>query len=87
MNRVFVNITLYSGDVPNFEELLPKEQAAANEWKEEGILEHLFNRNDKNGVILVLKDVDEVKAKLLVDTLPLAPYFRATEFIVTEQQF
>lgn len=28
-------------------------------WKEQGILEHLFIKEDQTGVVLVVKDIDE----------------------------
>lgn len=47
----------------NFQEILKHEQEVVAKWKEEGILEHLFLRQTKNGAVLIFKDIDEEKAK------------------------
>ncbi len=87
MSRIIVNITDDLDKVPNLDELLPKEFAAAGKLKELGILEHLFVKNDKTGAVLVLKDVDLAKAKELVAAFPMFKYFDKVEYIIAEKQF
>ena len=48
MNRVEVILTIDLENLPsNFQEILKEEQAIVAQWKEEGILEHLYLRNEK----------------------------------------
>lgn len=87
MKRVIANVTLYPDKVPNLQELLPKEQAVTSIWKEQGILEHYFFKDDKNGVVLVFKDIDSAGAKELMTTAPLAPYFYNVAYLEVEKHY
>ena len=87
MQRIIVKIIIYLDKVPNLQNLLPQEQAIGKLWKAQGILEHSFSIADKSGVILIFKDIDELKAKELIQTLPLLPYFESVEYIITEKHF
>lgn len=72
MNRIQVILTIDLENLPgNFQEILKHEQEVVAKWKAEGILEHLFLRQSKNGAILIFKDLDELKVKELMETLPL----------------
>lgn len=71
MNRILVILTIDTENLPsNFTEILQHERAVVAQWKQEGILEHLFLRPTKNGAVLILKDIDEEKANELIKTLP-----------------
>ena len=60
MNRVQAILTLDMENLPaNFPEILKHEQEIVAKWKAEGILEHLFLRQNKNGAVLIFKDVTE----------------------------
>ena len=88
MNRVQVILTLDMENLPsNFPEILKQEQEVVAKWKEEGILEHLFLRQTKNGAVLIFKDVDEEKAKELMATLPLYKLKKTVEYLNLIQQF
>ena len=68
MNRVQAILTLDMDKIPsNFQEILKVEQEVVANWKAEGILEHLFLRQERNGAILIFKGLDEeqVKEKIL----------------------
>jgi muconolactone D-isomerase len=54
----------------NFQEILQQEQEMVARWKAEGILEHLFLRQARNGAVLIFKDIDEQKVKELMEQLP-----------------
>ena len=73
MSRIIVNVIDNLDKVPNLDQLLPQEFAVAGKLKEQGILEHLFIKNDRTGAVLVLKDVDLAKAKELVATISPFP--------------
>lgn len=87
MKRIIVNITDDLTQIPNLDELLPKEFAAATKLQEQGILEHLFLKDDKTGAVLVFKDVDEAKAKELVSQFPMFQHFQQVEYIVVDKQY
>ena len=53
MNRVQAILTLDMENIPaNFPEIIKHEQEVVANWKEEGILESLYLRKEKNGAIL-----------------------------------
>ena len=56
MNRILVILTIDTEQLPNnFPELLKQEREVVAQWKQEGILEHLFLRPSKNGAVLILR--------------------------------
>ena len=88
MNRVEVILTIDLENLPsNFQEILKEEQAIVAQWKEEGILEHLYLRNEKNGAVLVFKNVDENQVKELMTELPFFKIKKSIEFYQLIQQF
>ena len=87
MSRIIVNITNDLDKIPNLEELLPQEFAAVAKLKEEGVLEHLFIKNDRRGAILVFTEADLATVKEKVASFPLFQYFDTVEYIVVEKQF
>jgi hypothetical protein len=88
MNRIQVILTIDTENLPeNFQEILKHEQEVIAQWKAEGILDHLFLRQNKNGAILVFKDVDEVKAKELMEILPLFKLKKSVEYFNLIKQF
>ena len=88
MNRVQAILTLDMDNIPaNFQEILKHEQEIVAQWKEEGILEHLFLREAKNGAVLIFKDIDEQKAKELMEKLPLYQLKKSVEYLNLMQQF
>lgn len=56
-------------------------------WKEAGFLESLFLRQTKNGAVLIFKDIDETKAKELMETLPLYKLKKSVEYYALIKQF
>lgn len=88
MNRIQAILTLDMENIPeNFQEILKHEQEVVAKWKEEGILEHLFLRQTKNGAVLIFKDIDEEKARELMETLPLFQLKKSIEYFNLMQQF
>ncbi len=88
MNRVQVILTLDMENLPsNFSEILKQEQEVVAKWKEQGILEHLFLREAKNGAVLIFKEVDEQQAKELMQTLPFYQLKKSVEYFNLIQQF
>jgi muconolactone delta-isomerase len=88
MNRIEVILTLDLDNIPsNFQEIIKHEQEVVAKWKEEGILEHLFLRQERNGAVLIFKDIDEEKAKELMTTLPLYKLKKSVEYFNLIKQF
>jgi hypothetical protein len=88
MNRIQAILTLDMENIPsNFQEIIKHEQEVVAQWKAEGILEHLFLRETKNGAILIFKDIDEAKVRELMPTLPLYQLKKSVEYFSLMQQF
>lgn len=88
MNRVQAILTLDMDNIPdNFQEILKHEQEVVAQWKEEGVLEHLYLRQARNGAILVFKGIDEEKVKELMTTLPFYKLKKSVEYLNLIKQF
>ena len=88
MNRIQAILTIDTDNLPaNFQEIIKHEQEVVAKWKEEGILEHLFLRQERNGAVLIFKDVDEVKAKELMEKLPLYQLQKSVEYLNLIKQY
>lgn len=87
-NRIQAILTLDMDNLPsNFQEIIKQEQEVVAKWKAEGILENLFLRQGKNGAVLIFKDIDEHKAKELMETLPLYKLKKSVEYFALIKQF
>jgi muconolactone D-isomerase len=71
----------------DFSEILKEEQEVVAKWKAEGILEHLYLRQQRNGAVLVLKNVDEAKAIELMETLPFFKLKKSIEYYSLIKQY
>lgn len=88
MNRIQAILTIDTDNLPeNFQEIIKHEQEVVAKWKEEGILDHLFLRQTRNGAVLIFKDVDEEKVKELMATLPLYKLKKSVEYLSLIKQF
>jgi muconolactone D-isomerase len=88
MNRVEVILTLDMENIPaNFQEIIKHEQEVIALWKSQGILDHFFLRQTRNGAVLIFKDVEEEKVKELMATLPLYPLRKSIEYLGLIKQF
>jgi muconolactone D-isomerase len=88
MNRIESILTIDTDNLPdNFQEIIQHEQEVIAKWKEEGILDHLFLRQTRNGAVLIFKNVDEEKVKELMETLPLYKLKKSIEYLNLIKQF
>ena len=88
MNRILAILTIDTENLPsNFQEVVKHEQEVVAKWKAEGILENLFLREEKNGALLIFRDIDEARAKELMETLPLYKLKKNVEYFVLMKQF
>jgi muconolactone D-isomerase len=88
MNCVQVILTIDADNLPaNFQEILKKEQEVIAQWKAEGILEHLFLREKRNGAVLIFKNITIEKAEVLMKTLPFYQLKTNIEYFNLMKQF
>ena len=89
MNKnILVIFTIDTDRLPsNFQEIIAHEQKVIGQWKQDGLLEHLFLRETKNGAVIVFKDMDETRAKALMETLPLYSFVKSVEYFALMKQF
>lgn len=81
-------LTIDVDNIPeNFQEILKHEQEVVARWKEEGILEHLFLRQTRNGAVLIFREADEEKVKKLMESLPLFELKKSVEYLNLIKQF
>jgi hypothetical protein len=88
MNRIQAILTIDTENLPsNFQEIIQHEQEVIAKWKSEGLVEHLFLRQTKNGAVIVFKDIAEEKARELMKTLPLYQFMKSVEYFQLIKQF
>ncbi len=81
-------LTIDTDNIPeNFQEIIKHEQEVVARWKEEGILEHLFLRQTRNGAVLIFREADEEKVKQLMESLPLFKLKKSVEYLNLIKQF
>jgi muconolactone D-isomerase len=88
MNCIQAILTIDTDNLPSdFQEIIKHEQEVVAQWKAEGILEHLFLRQGRNGAVLIFKHIDEQRAKELMETLPLYKLMKSVEYYNLMKQF
>ena len=88
MNCIQAILTIDTDNLPSdFQEIIKHEQEVVAQWKAEGILEHLFLRAGRNGAVLIFKEIDEQRAKELMETLPLYKLMKSVEYFSLMKQF
>ncbi|NBT16790.1 MAG: hypothetical protein EBS95_10710 [Chitinophagia bacterium] len=87
-NNILAIFTIATDNLPdNFQEIIKHEQEVISAWKAEGLIEHLFLRPTRNGAVIVFKDVDEARAKTLMESLPLYQFVLSVEYFPLMKQF
>ncbi len=90
MNRILVLIALSDNGIEIIKstpELPKKEMEFVDKWKEEQLLESFFISVSKKDAVLIFQNVDEHKAKELIETLPYFPYMAKIEYHNLNKQF
>jgi hypothetical protein len=88
INNIMAILTIHTDNLPNnFQEIIKHEQEVLAQWKDNDIVEHLFLRQTKNGAIIVFKNIDEAKAKELMETLPLYKFVKSIEYFQLMKQY
>ena len=87
-NNILAIFTSATDNLPdNFQEIIKHEQEVISAWKADGLIEHLFLRPTRNGAVIVFKDVDEARAKELMESLPLYQFVQSVEYFPLMKQF
>lgn len=90
MNRILVLITISDNGIETIKsnpELPKKEMEFVNQWREEKILENFFISISKKSAVLIFQNVDENKAKHLIEMLPYFPYMAEIDYHNLNKQF
>lgn len=90
MNRILAFITLSDSGIDTIKsspELPKREMEFVNQWKQENILESFFISVSKKDAVLIFQNVDEVKTKQLIETLPYFPFMEKIEYHNLNKQF
>ena len=90
MNRILVLITLSDSGIETIKsnpELPKKEMEFVNQWKQENILESFFISVTKKDAVLIFQNVDEARAKELIEILPYFPYMAKIDYHNLDKQF
>ena len=87
-NNILAIFTIATDNLPdNFQEIIKREQEVISVWKADGLIEHLFLRPTRNGAVIVFKDIDEARAKTLMESLPLYQFVLSVEYFPLMKQF
>lgn len=90
MNRILVLITLSGIGIDTIKstpELPKRESEFVQRWKEEGLLESFFISLTKESAVLIFKNMDVIRAKEFIATLPYFPYMASIEYHNLNKQF
>lgn len=87
-NNILVIFTINTDNLPeNFQEILKHEQEVISQWKQEGLIEHLFLRPTRNGAVIIFNDTNESKAQQLMESLPLYQFVKSIDYLPLMKQF
>lgn len=88
MKRIAVLITMhFDNSQGNFEELRQKEMAHIMKWQAEGILESFYIKSEKNGAMLMFKDITMTQVVEKTQNLPFFPYMEKVEYLELDKLF
>lgn len=79
MNRVLVNIYLKKDS--RIADFMDAETKKSGALKEQGIIEHMFLKEDGEGAVVVFKNVDLDTVKKMMSEFPLTPFHEKIEFL------
>ncbi|AFK01981.1 hypothetical protein Emtol_0830 [Emticicia oligotrophica DSM 17448] len=88
MKRITVLITMhFDNSKGNFEELRKQEMAHIMQWKEAGILENFYIKSEKDGAMLIFKDIEMQEVVNNIEHLPFFPYMEKVECLSLDKMF
>ena len=88
MSKIAVLITMhFDNSKGNFEELRQKEMTHVMSWKENEILDSFFIKSEKDGAMIIFKDVAMEDVIKKVEALPFFPYMEKVEYLSFDKVF
>lgn len=88
MNRIAVLITMhFDNSKGNFEELRQKEMAHVASWRENNLLDSFFIKTEKDGAMIIFKDIDMEEVVEKVEALPFFPYMQEVKYLSFDKVF
>ncbi len=88
MKRITVLITMhFDNSKGNFEELRKQEMAHLMQWKEAGIIENFYIKSEKDGAILIFKEIEMPEVVNNIEHLPFFPYMEKVEYLSLDKVF
>lgn len=85
MKQILVNT--YLSDDEGISEVMAAEYEMTNSWRDKGIIEHLFAKENKGGAVLTFNETDEKKVRELIEQLPLFPFFTKIEYLPLDKLY
>lgn len=88
MNRIAVLISMhFDNSKGNFEELRQKEMAHVMSWKERELLDSFFIKSEKDGAMIIFKNVSIEEVVKQVEALPFFPYMEEVRYLSFDKVF
>lgn len=88
MSRIAVMITMhFDNSKGNFEELRQKEMSHVMSWKENNILDSFFIKSDKDGAMIIFKEIQMQDVVNKVEALPFFPYMQEVRYLTYDKIF
>lgn len=66
-------------------DVMSAEYEMTNSWRDKGIIEHLFAKENHGGAVVLFNESDLEKVKQLMAELPLFPYFEKVEYLLLDK--
>lgn len=67
--------------------VMAAEYAMTNAWRAQGIIEHLFARENGGGAVVVFNESNENLVRELMSKLPLFPFFETIEYLPLDKVY
>jgi len=85
MKQILVNTYLSKDE--GIAGVMAAEYEMTNSWRDKGIIEHLFAKENKGGAVLTFNESDEQKVRELIEQLPLFPFFEKVEYLPLDKLY
>jgi len=80
MNRVMIVTYPRQADREKIAQVMDAEYAMTNALRDQGVIEHLFAKENDGGGVVVFNETSVEKVQALVSQLPLFPFFEKVEY-------
>ncbi len=88
MKTIAVLITMhFDNSKGNFEELRQKEMLHVTSWKESNILDSFFIKSDKDGAMIIFKDIEMEEVVKKIEVLPFFPFMEEVKYLNLDKVF